>query len=550
MTLTVRIFRSDRSCLLLVGPLALVLVAFGLGGRDLWAPDEPRTGEVVREIALTGSWAVLHDNGRPYLEKPPLYFWLAAAAARLTGRVNEFSVRLPASLAGLAGVVTLFYLGRALFGRRTGALGAVVLLTTQKYFMEARWAHPDMLWCGLLLAACLALHQGHRAAGDRRWLAGFYLAMGLAALTKGPLGILLPLAAAVVFLAGTRDLSFLRRAGLAWGLPLALLPGVLWLAAYRSAAAAPFPLGEGLARLATRFAQGVHHHRPLVHLATSLPIDLLPWIVFLPGALWHTFPRRGAGLDKDTAYLYSWIMVIFTVFAFSAEKRGVYMLPLLPLTSLLVGRVWDTALQDWDPSPVGRTIRWSLFAGLALALVSSAVFLPRVGRHLPGLRVPAAILAGTALLAVVVAIVVERRRGGGAALSAFGAGLVACYLVIAISVLPALDHYKSARPFCERVAAAVGAAPLGIYPDYRSAYVFYTRRFIDVLESREALANFLASGRRSFCLMEESHYEVERRALDADLHVLDREQVGHRSMLLVSNAPGEAGGPSPGEAGR
>ncbi len=546
--MTVRIFRSDRSCLLLVGPLALVLVALGLGGRDLWAPDEPRTGEVVREIALTGSWTVLRDNGRPYLEKPPLYFWLAAAAARVTGRVSEFSLRLPASLAGLAGAVTLFYLGRALFGRRTGALGAVVLLTTQKYFMEARWAHPDMLWSCLLLVACLAFHQGHRAAGDRRWLAGFYLAMGLASLTKGPLGILLPLAAAVVFLAGARDLSFLRRAGLAWGLPLALLPGVLWLAAYRTAAGAPFPLGEGLVRLATRFTQGVHHPRPFAHLATSLPIDLLPWVVFLPGALWHTFPRPGSGMHKDNAYLYSWITVIVAIFAFSAEKRGVYLLPLLPLLSLLVGRVWDTALQGWEPSPVGGTVRWSLFAGLALAVVSSTVFLPRIGRDLPGLRAPAAILAGTALLAVVAAIAVERRLGGGAALSTFSTGLVACYVVIAAWVLPALDPYKSARPFCERVVATVGAAPLGIYPDYRSAYVFYTRRFIDVLESREGLAKFLGPGRRVFCLMEESYYEVERRALDARLHVLDREQVGHRSMLLVSNEPGDAGGASPGGA--
>jgi len=249
VSLKVRIFSTDRRCLLLVVPLALLLFSLDLGGRDLWAPDEPRTGEVVREILLTGSWVVLHDNGLPYVEKPPLYFWIAAALARAAGEVTELTVRLPASLAGLLGAVCLFALGRGLFGRRTGALSAIVLITTQKYFMEARWAHPDMLWTLLLIFSCLAFHQAHRAEGDRRWLAAFYLGLGLATLTKGPLGLVLPLAAVAVFLASCRDLPFLRRAGLPWGLPLAVAPAALWLGAYHAASGGAFPVGEAIARM-------------------------------------------------------------------------------------------------------------------------------------------------------------------------------------------------------------------------------------------------------------------------------------------------------------
>ena len=165
----------------------------------------------------------------------------------------------------------------------------------------------------------------------------------LANLTKGPHGLLIPLLALVVFLASARDLGFVKRMGLVWGLPLALVPVGLWVAAFRSTGE-PFPLETLLLRLAHRFTRGEHHAQPFYHVLISLPAEFFPWVILLPAALWQTFPRRGARPDRDNAYVYSWILVIFTVFAASVEKRGVYLLPLLPLLALLVARLWDLAL--------------------------------------------------------------------------------------------------------------------------------------------------------------------------------------------------------------
>ncbi len=550
MSLAIRLFGSDRRCLLLLVPLSLVLFATDLGGRDLWAPDEPRSGEVVREILLTGSWAALHDNGEPYLEKPPLYFWMAAAVSLALGGVNELAVRFPSSLAALLGVVATFYMGRGLFGRRAGALGAVVLATTQKYFSEARWAHPDMVWAVMLTVAALAYHQAWRTGGGRRWLVAFYLAVGLAALTKGPLGLLLPALAVLTFLLAIREAAFLRRSGIAWGVPLALLPSALWLTAYRVSTGGPFPIGTGLARIEERFVRGIHHPRPWIHFVTSLCLDTLPWLVFLPAAIVHTFPSRRASLDRESVYLYSWVTVILGVFALSAEKRGVYLLPLLPLLALLVGRVWDTALLDWDPSPVGRAIGWALTSALVLGIGGASFFLSRIERQLPEMRGPSSLLAGAVLLTVLLALAAHWRWGGGTGMALFAGGMAVCYVVIALAVLPALDHFKSARPFCARVAAAAADAPLGIFPDYRAAYAFYTRRRLEVLSGRDALRTFLQPGRRAYCLIEDDAYERERAALGPDLQVVDREQIGHRGMLLVAPGPAPAESPSPGTGGK
>lgn len=545
MPLAVRLFRDDRRCLLVVLFLALFLFALRLGGRDLWAPDEPRTGVIVRAIVQDGDWAVLRDNGRPYVEKPPLYFWLAALAAFAFGGVDEFTLRLPASVAALGGIVVVFYLGRNLFGRRTGALAAIVLATTQNYFMEARWAHPDMVWTTLLLLACMAFQRAHAQGGGVRRLLVFYLAMGGAVLAKGPLGILLPPLAVVTFLAATRDLAFLKRSGWVWGLPLSLLPAGLWLLAWNLSAGAPFPLRDALGRLAQRFTQGVHHPRPFLHLFTSLPVEFLPWTVLLPGALLFTLPRRGGRVDRENAWLYSWIFVLLAIFGLSAEKRGVYLLPLLPLLALLVARVWDAALFDWDPSPVARTIRGGLLGGAVLGAASLAWALARLRREAADLVPPAALLGGMVLLTAVTALVVQSRRGGGAALGAVAAGLAACYTVVTVAVFPALDGYKSARPFCARVARLVGEAPLCIYPHYRSAYAYYAGRTLATPHDRDALRDFLAAPEPAYCLVEEGRMERDRAALGLVLDTLDRERIGHRSMLLVAARRG----PAPAAAG-
>jgi 4-amino-4-deoxy-L-arabinose transferase-like glycosyltransferase len=542
MSLAVRLFKTDRNCLLLLLFLGLLLFATDLGSHDLWAPDEPDIGEVVREIHLTGSWEVLRDNQQLYFEKPPLYPWLAAIVSLPAGRPTELALRLPSSLAALVGLVVIFFLGRGLFGRRTGGLAAVIAATTYGYYMEARWAHPDMLWTLWLMLSCLAFHRAYRAGGDVPWMAVFYFSIGLANLTKGPHGLLIPLLAVLVFLASSRDLAFIKRMGLAWGLPLSLVPVAFWVAAYRSTGE-PFPLEALLQRLAHRFTSGEHHAQPFYHVLISLPLEFFPWIVLLPAALLQTFPRPGARPDRDNAYVYSWIVVVFMVFAVSVEKRGVYLLPLLPLLALLVARVWDLALMGWDPSPVDRAIGWLIRISLALALGGAAFVLPRIRSQAPDLLRPAALLAAVAILATVAALVAHRLYRGGVSLAVYSGGLVVAYLVIAVTVLPALDPHKSARAFCQRVLAAVGDAPLAMYKDYHPTYVYYTGRFIPVLKDAQQLREHFASPMRRYCLIEDDVFEAERRGFEQPLDVVDRQEIGHREMLLVAG-----GGAPPGRA--
>ena len=119
---------SARALWVLLLTLAILWFAT-LDARRLVHPDEGRYAEIAREMAATGDWVTPRLNGLKYFEKPPLQYWLTAAAYRLFG-VHEWTARLWPALAGFLGVLALGAAGFALGGVTLGAYAALVLATT------------------------------------------------------------------------------------------------------------------------------------------------------------------------------------------------------------------------------------------------------------------------------------------------------------------------------------------------------------------------------------------------------------------------------------
>ena len=127
---------GTRARALLIGAAALLLL-WGLGARDLWAPDEPRYGQIAEELRSLQhgpeGLVLLHLNGEAYTQEPPLYYWLAALAGSVQDRESETAARLPSALAGLATIVLVLRWGSDLFGRAAGACAAGLLLTVHSF---------------------------------------------------------------------------------------------------------------------------------------------------------------------------------------------------------------------------------------------------------------------------------------------------------------------------------------------------------------------------------------------------------------------------------
>jgi len=143
--------------------LALLLYLMPLGRPALWEPDEGRYAEIAREMVASHDYVTPRNNFVRYFEKPPLVYWLSAAALTIFGR-NEFAVRLQAALASAGQVAVTGALGEQMFGPMAGVLAAVALGLSPLFFTFAQFATPDPALAFFLSAAMACFYMGAQSS--------------------------------------------------------------------------------------------------------------------------------------------------------------------------------------------------------------------------------------------------------------------------------------------------------------------------------------------------------------------------------------------------
>ena len=535
--------------------LASLLLLARLGAIDLWAPDEPRYAQVAEEVRALergpASLVMLTLNGRPYDQKPPLYFCLAALAGAAGGRVTETAARLPSALAGLALVALVLGWGSRLLGRTAATLGAGMLVTAPLFAYLARRTQLDVLLALFEALALFGFWRLDRGIGSRRAnLALMHASMGLGVLTKGPVGVLVPSLVIVAYLIWERRPSALRAAFPPRALALSVLPGIVWIALATALAPAGFFDGAVIRNLYGRFFLGTSKANPWYFFFGVFPADWLPW-TFLWPLVWFAGRREvfapGAADEPRRAWrlLLAWVGVTFVFFSISTGKRDLYLLPCYPAAALLTGDGAVRALRQLAALP-----RWAARAAAGLGIaVGAAALAAALAPKIRGVDVPlpfaAAVIAALATGAVLWRRAAASRFG---ALGQIGAVIVATLgveLSIFTLLFPALDPQKSPRPIALAAAAlAPPGDPIGLVEQTPAigGLVYYSGRRIEELGSPDDLARFFETGGR-VAVMQAEAFERGRAGRYAEVHARLRE--GSRATLVVTPraAPASAAGP-------
>jgi len=484
---------------------ALTAVAYfsSLGGRDFWAPVEPRYGEIVRLMYAKGEWIVPTVNGGLYTDKPILFFWLALIASKLFGGVSEWTVRLPAALGGIGFVLSTYYFGRDFFSARVGLIAAAILATTMRVIWEARWAHVDMVFCCCFMLSVYFAARTFLGKDRGYGILCAYGFMGLAVLTKGLIGAVLPGLVFGVFMLARSDWSMIGAAKLHLGIPLFLLLAAPWFYLVQQATDGRWLREFIYIHHLQRYSAGVGHRQPVYYYLTTLPADFLPWTIFAIPALIARWPFRQVLKDVSAQLCLCWFGAIFLFFTISDTKRDLYLLPLLPTVAIFVA----CYLAPLSPRRDGNSgdARW-LTAGFFGLLALAALLLPAVAWWLrPDALLP--LLPASLVLTIggaLAAVFLLRREVAQAAVTVV-AMMTLSIVTVAIWLFPHLEQFKSPRLFALEINRLVPLTePLSIYADSMHDFNYYTgREAIPVLASPAAVEGLLAKAQTGFLLVRE-----------------------------------------------
>ena len=398
--------------LLLISWIAFL---WNLGNTGLIDETEPLFAEASRQIAVTGDWITPYFNGATRFDKPILIYWCQAIAYKLIG-VNSWAVRLPSALAAIAltvlGFYTLRYFGIPNPGKFPEAsptiikkdtqitrqlwlsawIGAAMIALNPETMAWGRTGVSDMLLSGCTGSALLAFFLGYaqdsKPEVQERWYIAFYVLAALAVLTKGPVGIVLPVLIITTFLLYLGKFREVIQ-------EMRLLRGVLLFAAITLPWYILVFLANGENFINSffgyhnieRFTGVVNGHRaPWYFYFLVVLVGFAPWSIYLPVAIARLrFWQRKSWQQQPRAthlglFAWFWFAGIFAFFTIAITKLPSYVLPLMPAAAIIVALFWsdqiNRALEVKDPNKKApSSLLWSgVFNVLFLLIIAGAIF--------------------------------------------------------------------------------------------------------------------------------------------------------------------------------
>ena len=468
----------------IVAALGIVVFFFHLGTYGLWEPDEARYAEIAREMLALRDFVVPHLNYVPYIEKPPLLFWLTALAIRSFG-VNEFAARFVNASAALTGVGAVYFFSRRVFGPREAFWSAVMLVTTALYALMAQVLTTDMLLTATLTIALLAFFLQWSEGG--RWCWVMYVAIALAVLSKGPIGIAIPIAVGAIFLILEGDWrGALKRFRVIPGLILTAAIVVPWFVAV--AARAPgfidfYFVGEHFRRF---FESSYSHGQPFYYYVPVILAGTLPWSLLVPLVRWQSLTPHPARRFCLIAAI-----TIFVIFSIASAKLIPYILPAIPPLTIVIASGVLADLNGTGQVQMGS--RRFAVSGPMLGLIGAcvlmvAIFADRFASPNALTVRPALYAAGAILLmAGEVCFAAFWARWLAAGLATIAAASCATLIVASYGRIMA-ESLRSYAGLAQTIAQDAPTARLICYPRYIQSLPFYTRRRVILVGAATELA--------------------------------------------------------------
>ena len=450
--------------LLALAPMWLI----GTLDRGAWTPDEPREADIAWRMSVQRHRVLPQLAGQPFLEKPPLSYWMSAASMRLFG-ASVRAARAPNLLYAAITAVAMGTLGFAMDGAAAAVVAALVAGSAITAFRVTVWLAPD----SCLLAGCavslLGAYLGYTAAPGRRKLYGYLLMHAGAAvgfMAKSAVGWLVPGLALLTLIAWERRWSELRRPELYAGFLLQTLVIGPWIYDVAQTANGAESLRvlfwynlagrftDIAAPAAYRYSEA--HRNSLGKYFIELPVYLLPWTALAAAAAWRAKDRVRFAGPEGTCWRFAVAasLPFLLLLSMAITARDIYAVPALLGVSLLIALELSEAQRlagQYRRDPLRWTRRLiaviasSFAAALVVLGVASATSLHGEAAFATGI----AGYSGVAVVMLALVWLILRRAAAaqrrGQVLRGFQwtyAAYAAAFCITALVVFPTIDRWK------------------------------------------------------------------------------------------------------------
>ncbi|PIB93974.1 glycosyltransferase family 39 protein [Caulobacter sp. FWC2] len=426
------------------GPLFAALVALiaGLPGLFAMPPldrDESRFAQATSQMLETGDYVVIKFQDQPRFKKPVGIHWLQALSVKAFSDAEDrriWAYRIPSLLGAMLAAAACAWGAAALFDPRTGLLAGSILGATFLLSSEAFIAKTDAALCGtttLAMAALARVYAGHltgEKAGKLTKLL-FWLGLSVAALIKGPVGLLVAVFALIGLAIWDRKAAWMKDLGWTWGLILFAAICLPWAMMITVATDGAFWGAAVGGDLAPKLAGGQEGHAgPFGYHALLAPLLSFPATLLLPAALVVGWTRRN---EPGVRFAVCWLVPTWLMFEILPTKLVHYELPAYGALAMLMA----AAVRK----PLGKLVRW-LGGGLSVlmgALLAAVAVYGQTQFGDGGDLAWTVLAAGLALAAGIAGAVLLLRRHSARALITAGVLGIGAHIALTAGLIPHLE---------------------------------------------------------------------------------------------------------------
>ncbi len=444
----------------------------------------------AREMLESGDWVFPTMNGNPRLNKTPLSYWLVASLAKVTGRVDEFTTRLPSAVFAFLSAVAILYFVSRWLSLRIALISTAVWATSLGYVRCSHIGRPDMALAFFIIICFLCFYSAITAKTRRSqvlFMLAFWTSLGLGNLAKGPAPI------PYVFIPLLAYIAFRRQ----WKIVPKLLPivGPIILLAITL----PWPLAiahrvnwdlvlwkkEFVDRFFGDYARGRY---PIYYYFIIMFKYIVPWVAFLLPALRAPFRNVWETKKGVMKFLWIWFVADIIFLTINAGKRQHYILPLMPALSILIAILFEDIIFVRRVYSRGL-IQKLLIAYLVIIGIPSLVGPVAVAIINPPYLLPSIALGVVTIAGLLWITLLSAKNEYGAVFSIAIFGTVLAWIMIALSGFSlALDDGRFSRSFARKVAQIVpDSGSLVAFPDISDRFVQYFGQVVPIKTDKPTL---------------------------------------------------------------